>query len=109
MPFDNDGFDAFKDHRELSGTDEDDLFAIGGERHGNAKSTGFKSLVPKSIAVPIPIENLESVGCAIDENEERTIEGILVERVLDDGSKTIERFSHIDGSGCNVNGVGQTV
>ena len=82
---------------------------IGGERHGNAKSTGFKSLVPKSVAVPIPIENLETVGDTIDENKERAVEWILVERVLDDGSKTIERFSHIDGSSRNVNGVGQTV
>ena len=109
MPFDDDRFDAFKNHRELSGTDEDDLFAIGSERQGNAKSTGFKSLVPKGIAVPIPIENLEAVGDTIDEYEECAVKGILVERVLDDGGKTVERFSHIDGSGRNVNGVRQTV
>jgi len=109
LPFDDDRFDTFKNHRKLSGTDEDDLFAIGSERYGNTKSTGFKSFVPKSVAVSIPIENLEPIGSAIDEYEERAVEGILVERVLDDSGKTVERFSHIDGSGRNVNGVRQVV
>jgi len=77
LPFDDDRFDAFKDHRKLSRTDEDDLFAIVSERHGNAKSSGFKSLVPKGVAVPIPVKNLKPVGSAIDEYEECAVERIF--------------------------------
>ena len=78
MPFDNDRFDAFKDHRELGGTDEDDRLSIGGERHGNTKSTGFKSFVPQDITISIPAEHLEPIGYAVDENEVRSIERIFL-------------------------------
>jgi histidyl-tRNA synthetase len=59
----------------------------------------FLSYGYESVAIPIPIENLEPVGDTIDENKNRAVERIPVERILDDGGKTIERFSHIDGTG----------
>ena len=73
LPFDNDRLDAFEDHGELGGTDEGDGFAVAGECHGNSEATGFKTLVPKGVAITIPVENLEPVSRAIDENEKGSV------------------------------------
>ena len=61
MPFDDDRFDAFEEHGELSGTDEGDRVAFAGESHGNAEATGFETLVPQDITVAFPVEDFEPV------------------------------------------------
>jgi hypothetical protein len=104
LPFDDDRFDAFEEHGELSGTDEGDGFAITGECNGNSEPTGFETLVPKGVAITIPIKDFESVGNAIDKNEKSAVERILFETVFDNGGETIEGFSHIDGTRRNING-----
>jgi len=105
LPFDDDRFDAFEEHGKLGGTDECGRFAIAGEGSGKSKATGFETLVPKGVAVAIPVKDFEPVGSAIDENEKGSVERILFETVFDNGGQTVEGFSHIDGSGCNINGV----
>ena len=104
LPFDDDRFDAFEDHGELSGTDEGDRFAIAGESHRNSETTGFETLVPKDVAITFPVEDFEPVSNAIDENEKGAVERILFETVFDNSSKTVERFPHIDGTGRNIDG-----
>ena len=105
LPFDNDRFDTFEDHGKLGGTDEGGRFTVVGERGGKPKATGFETLVPKGVAVAIPVKDFEPVGGAIDENKKSAVERILLETVFDDGGQTVERFAHIDGSGRNVNGL----
>ena len=109
LPFDNDRFDAFEDHRELGGTDECGRFAVAGEGSGKSKATGFETLVPKGVAITIPVKDFEPVGGAIDENEKCAVERILLETVFDDGGETVEGFSHVDGTCRNVNGMGESV
>jgi hypothetical protein len=109
LPFDDDRFNALKDHGKLSGTDESDGFAIAGKCHWNSETTGFEPLVPKGITITIPVQNFESVGRAIDENEKGSIERILFEAVFDNGNETVERFPHVYGSGRDVNGLLEAV
>ena len=102
--FDDDRLDAFEEHGKLGGTDKSDGLAGAGKCHGEPEATGFEPLVPKGVTITIPVENLESVGSTIDENEKSSVEWILVKTVFDDGGKPVERFSHVDGSGRNING-----
>jgi len=103
--FDDDRFDAFEEHGKLGGTDEHGRFAVAGEDSGKPEATGFEPLVPKGVTVTFPGKDFEPVGGAIDENEKSTVEWILFETVFDNGGQTVEGFPHIDGSGCNVNGL----
>jgi len=82
------------------------LWRIGGIGEGKPKAPPFETLVPKGVAITIPVKDFESVGGAIDENEKGPVERILLETVFDDGGQTVERFTRIDGSGRNVNGMG---
>ena len=109
MPFDDDRFDAFEDHGELGGTDENDHLTGLRECDGKAKTSGFEAFVPKSVAVTVPVEDFEPVSRTIDEDEEGPVERVLLETVFDDGGESVERFSHVDGTCRNVNGAGKAV
>src|SRR5277367_1460324 len=88
--------DAIKDHLELSGRQFQGGFVRG--RFGKVVTPSLQTLTPQAESVAAPVENLESVGVLVSEDEEMTREGISFEAVADQGVQTVESQTHVDGS-----------
>jgi len=93
MPFGGGNVDAIENHGELRGG-EFDLRITG---RGKMVSTAFESLTPQAQSVGAPVENFESIGGSIGEDEQVTAERIGVQGRLHMAEEAIESESEIDG------------
>src|SRR6266403_1325565 len=69
--------DARQQHSQFAGLELDAAAAV--LHHGNAERAGFQSLVPHGIAIVIPIQNLDPIAGATDEQKEMSTERIVSE------------------------------
>src|SRR3954468_21798874 len=89
--------DAVEDHEELS---RGHLDAVGVEVGlGEVVAAILQTLTPEAEAVAAPIENLDAVGTAVEEDEQVAGQGVGLEAVLDQGEQPVEARTHIDGIG----------
>ena len=58
---------------------------------GDLEGAGLKSLVPDGQAVAIEVEDLDPIAAAVDEQEEMTGQGVLIEALLDQSGEAVER------------------
>ena len=79
--------DPAQEHGELGVPD----FELGTGGFGQAERAGFQPLGPHGIAVAVPIEDLDAVATAIEEDEEMPGEGVLADDVLGHLSQAVKR------------------
>ncbi len=70
--------------------------------HGPPESLLFKASIEKPESIIVPVEDLDFVPQAVTENKQMTREGIGLQHILNQYHQSIDRFSHIRGTGCEI-------
>ena len=77
--------------------DLDALGIVGGGQH--LERACFQTFVPDAEPVMIPEQNLDAIAAAVEEQEEVTRSGILIEDLLNAAHQRIEAVGHLRGRG----------
>ena len=76
-------------------------FDLGTGGLGQAERAGFQPFGPHGIAIAVPVEDLDAVATAIEENEEMPGKGVLSDNVLGHLSQAVEAAAHVGGHGAD--------
>jgi hypothetical protein len=81
--------DAVQQHGQLGGADLDAGRSLTSHRR-EAKDSLFESFIPQAITVLLPGQDLETVACAVAEDEPVSRKGIVAKGLADEGAETVE-------------------
>src|SRR5437667_12702097 len=87
--------DAVQHHGQLTGANLPRRRA-GAGRHWEAKDARFQALVPDGPAIFFPGQDLEAIAGAVAEDEPVAGQGVSGQRLLDQGTESVEALAEID-------------